>query len=154
MHELISLSLFHLSPAESDCPLSLSLYSALLYEKQLKRSLPCGFAAIDPTHSTTLSLQFNSHSAFHLLSLLLILSAIQMQTSSKSKSMEWLRSRIATSFQKAWEVCLLRVRSRRSRKRGRSFGELYDDVQACGYGDVQVMWSMLNHQSAVVNSKK
>ncbi|KAJ7539907.1 hypothetical protein O6H91_11G114600 [Diphasiastrum complanatum] len=40
-----------------------SLYSALLYGKQLARSLPCEFAAIDQTHSTTLSLQFSSHPA-------------------------------------------------------------------------------------------
>ncbi|KAJ7559952.1 hypothetical protein O6H91_04G108200 [Diphasiastrum complanatum] len=62
----------------------------------------------------------------------------------QSKSMGWMRSRVVTPLQRAWGVFALRIRFR---KRGRGFGNLYDDVQACGYEDVQVMWSMLHHHS-------
>lgn len=42
----------------------------------------------------------------------------------------------------------------RTRKRGRGLLKLYNDVQSCGYQDVQVMWEMVQNSEICLSPKR
>ncbi|KAJ8497315.1 hypothetical protein OPV22_007867 [Ensete ventricosum] len=54
--------------------------------------------------------------------------------------MSWWRRKVVFPVRRAWLVVSSRVKSR---KHGGGILKLYDDVQMCGYQDVQVMWEIL-----------
>ncbi|WOL13476.1 hypothetical protein Cni_G22246 [Canna indica] len=54
--------------------------------------------------------------------------------------MSWWRRKVVFPVRRAWLVVSSRVKSR---KHGGGILKLYDDVQMCGYQDVQVMWDIL-----------
>jgi hypothetical protein len=55
----------------------------------------------------------------------------------------WLRQ-VTSPFRRMWDVVLTRLHPHK-RKRGNGMRKLYNDVVSCGYEDVHVMWSMLQH---------
>lgn len=55
----------------------------------------------------------------------------------------WLRQ-VTSPFRRMWDVVLTRLHPHK-RKRGNGMRKLYNDVLSCGYEDVHVMWSMLQH---------
>ncbi|CAD5190040.1 unnamed protein product [Musa acuminata subsp. malaccensis] len=54
--------------------------------------------------------------------------------------MSWWRRKVVFPVRRAWLAVSFRVKSR---KHGGGILKLYDDVQMCGYEDVQVMWEIL-----------
>ncbi|KAJ7201758.1 hypothetical protein O6H91_13G079800 [Diphasiastrum complanatum] len=52
-----------------------------------------------------------------------------------------LRRKVVGPLKKAWGNLRIRIRKRRPEFPPK----LYNDVQACGYEDVRVMWSILHH---------
>ncbi|MQM08852.1 hypothetical protein Taro_041712 [Colocasia esculenta] len=57
--------------------------------------------------------------------------------------MDW-RERVVFPVRRAWAGVAARLRA--SRKRGTGILKLHDDVQTCGYRDVEVMWEMLRSE--------
>ncbi|KAH9575945.1 hypothetical protein CY35_01G137100 [Sphagnum magellanicum] len=55
----------------------------------------------------------------------------------------WLR-KVTSPFRRIWDAMVSRLRPRRH-KRANGISKLYSDVRSCGYDDVHVMWSMLQH---------
>ncbi|XP_050382016.1 uncharacterized protein LOC126798959 [Argentina anserina] len=49
---------------------------------------------------------------------------------------------------RAWLAVSTRVKAR---KNGAGLLKLHDDVQTCGYQDVQVMWQMLSREAEMIN---
>ncbi|GER54139.1 ABC-2 type transporter family protein [Striga asiatica] len=62
----------------------------------------------------------------------------------KVKVMEWWR-KMAFPVKKAWLVVS-------ARKKGAGLLKLHDDIQTCGYEDVQIMWEMLRRSESQVIS--
>ncbi|KAJ6808309.1 uncharacterized protein M6B38_168040 [Iris pallida] len=64
--------------------------------------------------------------------------------------MAWWRQP-AFSARRAWIGFSARVKAR---KNGGGILELYNDVQSCGYQDVQVMWEMLRRSETSSTNRK
>ncbi|KAL3617667.1 hypothetical protein CASFOL_037988 [Castilleja foliolosa] len=62
--------------------------------------------------------------------------------------MEWWR-KMVFPVRKAWVAVSARVKAR---KKGAGLLKLHDDIQTCGYEDVQIMWEMLRRTESEVNS--
>ncbi|GLJ37544.1 hypothetical protein SUGI_0762940 [Cryptomeria japonica] len=68
----------------------------------------------------------------------------------KKKKMEWLRKMLFPMRR-----VLLGIAGKvRARRRGRGLLKLYNDVQSCGYQDVQVMWEMLQKSETTSSPKR
>ncbi|CAK9214945.1 unnamed protein product [Sphagnum troendelagicum] len=59
-------------------------------------------------------------------------------------STSWLR-KVTTPFRRIWDAMMSRLLPGRRHKRANGISKLYNDVRSCGYEDVHVMWSMLQH---------
>ncbi|KAL7114354.1 hypothetical protein ACP275_04G116000 [Erythranthe tilingii] len=60
--------------------------------------------------------------------------------------MEWWR-KIVFPVRRAWFAVSARVKAR---KNGAGLLKLHDDIQTCGYEDVQIMWEMLRRTETEV----
>ncbi|KAL7152649.1 hypothetical protein ABFS83_04G112600 [Erythranthe nasuta] len=60
--------------------------------------------------------------------------------------MEWWR-KIVFPVRRAWFAVSARVKAR---KNGGGLLKLHDDIQTCGYEDVQIMWEMLRRTETEV----
>ncbi|CAL9769788.1 unnamed protein product [Musa acuminata subsp. burmannicoides] len=58
----------------------------------------------------------------------------------KTVVVSWWRRGVVFPVKRAWLAVSSRVETR---KHGKGILKLYDDVQMCGYQDVQVMWEIL-----------
>lgn len=68
----------------------------------------------------------------------------------QKKKMEWLR-KFLFPMRRVWINVATRMRTR---KRGRGLLKLYNDVQTCGYQDVQVMWEMVQNSEICLSPKR
>ncbi|KAK6127916.1 hypothetical protein DH2020_038345 [Rehmannia glutinosa] len=66
----------------------------------------------------------------------------------KIKVMEWWR-KMVFPVRRAWFAVSARVKAR---KKGAGLVKLHDDIQTCGYEDVQIMWEMLKRTESEVMS--
>ncbi|THU58337.1 hypothetical protein C4D60_Mb03t13150 [Musa balbisiana] len=62
--------------------------------------------------------------------------------------MAWWNKKVVFPVKRAWVAATARVKSR---KHGDGILKLRDDVQMCGYQDVQVMWEMVRRSETEVS---
>ncbi|URE44403.1 hypothetical protein MUK42_13811 [Musa troglodytarum] len=55
----------------------------------------------------------------------------------------WWRREVVFPVKRAWLAVSSRADTRKHGNQGKGILKLYDDVQMCGYQDVQVMWEIL-----------
>ncbi|XP_073269774.1 uncharacterized protein [Primulina huaijiensis] len=65
----------------------------------------------------------------------------------KIRVIEWWR-KVVFPIKRAWSAVFSRVKER---EKGVGLLKLHDDIQTCGYEDVQVMWEMLRPESEVMS---
>ncbi|EPS74000.1 hypothetical protein M569_00759, partial [Genlisea aurea] len=58
--------------------------------------------------------------------------------------MDWWR-KVALPVKKVW--CAVSTRCYKARKNGAGLLKLHNDIETCGYEDVQIMWEMLIRRS-------
>ncbi|TKW06372.1 hypothetical protein SEVIR_7G238200v4 [Setaria viridis] len=64
--------------------------------------------------------------------------------------MAWWRKKVVTPARRAWAAVSTRVRARNTGSGG-SILKLHEDVQTCGYRDVQVMFEILTSELEVAS---
>ncbi|CAA0816504.1 Unknown protein [Striga hermonthica] len=65
--------------------------------------------------------------------------------------MEWWWHKVVFPVRRVWCAVSARVKPR---KNGAGLLKLHDDIQTCGYEDVQIMWEMLSRTESKVVPKK
>ncbi|XP_039807759.1 uncharacterized protein LOC120671483 [Panicum virgatum] len=60
--------------------------------------------------------------------------------------MAWWRARVVAPVRRAWVAVAVAAARARVRKGECGILNLHQDVQTCGYQDVQVMWNMLSSE--------
>ncbi|OAY85039.1 uncharacterized protein LOC109724561 [Ananas comosus] len=65
--------------------------------------------------------------------------------------MAWWHNKVVFPVKRAWLAVAARVKAR---KDGSGILKLHDDVQTCGYQDVQVMWEILRSEMELSRNLK